>query len=360
MRAHAVILALLACAAASASCTTRPAMTMHPAGASCRSDGRGAAMQWIGPASARDRRRLDAWCAGVGPVFRQDLTGPADALIADGLTVVSWNTHSGLANVRRLVGELRAGALTDGRPVRHFVLLLQEVRRALDAAPSELSVVGRPTEEQQDIQRLSIDLGMAVVYAPAMRDGDNGRDRGNAILSTLPLAGVVIVELPFERQRRLAVIATASGTTPWGERVGLRVASVHFDTGLMMSRGGSDAARAKQAQALVDVLSSLPGPIVVGGDFNTEWNRGEPAVTILTRVLPDARQPVVDTWRGPLGLRRQLDYVFARLAGGETLNVARVSDRMGSDHHPLLAVVPTAVLMDEASSSAAPRVHGLQ
>jgi endonuclease/exonuclease/phosphatase family metal-dependent hydrolase len=130
----------------------------------------------------------------------------------------------------------------------------------------------------------------------------------------------------------------------------VRIATVHFDTGLMLPRGGADIARTRQAHALAEALASSM-PVIVGGDFNTEWSVAEPAVAVLSRAFPDAKQPAVDTWRGPLGLRRQLDYVFARLGTG-TLAVARYSDQMGSDHFPLITMVPTAALADGLSSSA--------
>ena len=44
-----------------------------------------------------------------------------------------------------------------------------------------------------------------------MRNGrppQTDEDRGNAILSTEPLADLTAIELPFEQQRRVAVAAT--------------------------------------------------------------------------------------------------------------------------------------------------------
>jgi endonuclease/exonuclease/phosphatase family metal-dependent hydrolase len=271
---------------------------------------------------------------------------------------VSWNTHAAAGRVHELVARLRAGDLTGGQSVTHFVLLLQEAVRTLDAPNTASNDPAPPGAEsgpswpaEHEVQRLSAALGVAAVYAPAMRHRSAAQDRGNAILSTVPLRDLSVVELPFERQRRLAVVATASGHTRHGLPWHVRVASAHFDTGLMIDRGGSEAARLRQADALVDVLSPWPGPLVVGGDFNTEWRR-EPAVALLTRAFPDARQTDDDTWRGPLGLRRRLDHLFARLRSG-TAVVSRVADRMGSDHHALLTTIPTAVLTDEVQSSTA-------
>ena len=74
--------------------------------------------------SPRDLPILDAWCKAVGPVHAR-LGEPAAAASLDSLVVVTWNVHVGGGDVTRLVHDLRAGALTEGRPVESFVLLLQ-------------------------------------------------------------------------------------------------------------------------------------------------------------------------------------------------------------------------------------------
>jgi endonuclease/exonuclease/phosphatase (EEP) superfamily protein YafD len=60
----------------------------------------------------------------------------------------------------------------------------------------------------------------------------------------------------------------------------------------------------------------------------------------LLRAFPDAK-PVTsrETWRGPLRTGNRLDYVFAK--GIEpALTVVRLDRRFGSDHWPLMTVVP--------------------
>ena len=65
-----------------------------------------------------------------------------------------------------------------------------------------------------DIVAISRELGLSLIYVPSMRNGgspdDPAEDRGNAILSTLPLSEPVAVELPGERQRRVVIIAKAA------------------------------------------------------------------------------------------------------------------------------------------------------
>jgi endonuclease/exonuclease/phosphatase (EEP) superfamily protein YafD len=48
--------------------------------------------------------------------------------------------------------------------------------------------------------------------------------------------------------------------------------------------------------------------------------------------------PALPTWRGPLGIHRQIDYVFLRGPFTST-RVDRLPGRYGSDHHPILAMV---------------------
>jgi endonuclease/exonuclease/phosphatase family metal-dependent hydrolase len=72
----------------------------------------------------------------------------------------------------------------------------------------------------------------------------------------LPLREVVAIELPYARQRRVAVAATV----PSGTKT-MRVVSAHFDT----IRGHRE-----QAHGLIAAIKALPGrdALVVGGDFN--------------------------------------------------------------------------------------------
>ena len=261
---------------------------------------------------------------------------------------MSWNTHVGGGDVAALVQRLRRGDFTGDAPVADFVLLLQEVYRRGPSVPDVGSNGGAlpapilaqpPAGGRRDILDLARSLALHVVYAPAMRNGPRDEDRGNAILATLPLADLLVIELPFERQRRIVLAATVrepAGAAPTWQ---LRVATAHFDTSLAFLRGGPAAARQRQAQALIEALSSSTAPIVVAGDFNTWWGDDEPAVRDLRRAFPDAgaTRPA-STWGGAIRAMGALDHVFARI-NGRRLDVARLPERFGSDHYPLMTVI---------------------
>ena len=269
---------------------------------------------WIAPAHPDHRHKLDDVCAKVGPVIVQAgaaTTRPEPAAPGVPLVIVVWNTYLGRGNLEELVVKLQNGEFTGGVRVDRFALLLQEVFRT-------------------SILRFAREHNVSAVFAPTRKLPDEADDRGGAILATGPLDEVTIVELPFEKQRRVAV----------GARFGsIQLVNVHLDTSIGLLRGGPGAARRRQARALMDALAGLPGPLLVGGDWNTWWGDDEPAIKEMRQAFPDAR-PIAarETWRGPLRTGNKLDYVFAR--GVESpVDVRRLDERFGSDHWPLIATV---------------------
>ena len=141
------------------------------------------------------------------------------SLPVDSLAIVSFNVNLGAASAIELVDSLRAGAFTAGAPVTDFILLLQETIREGEGVPDRVPkgsgtgrgvfpapVTGRAWTSFESPTR----SGFHLFYGPAMRSG-KGRnpgglpeDRGNAMLSTRPLGGLVMVELPFGGARRVA------------------------------------------------------------------------------------------------------------------------------------------------------------
>jgi endonuclease/exonuclease/phosphatase family metal-dependent hydrolase len=262
---------------------------------------------------------------------------------------VSWNVHVGGGDIESLVTRLRAGAYSGGRPVANFVLLLQEAYRAGSDVPRLLHPLAampgfiRPdtgSRRREDILSVAAKLHLNVYYAPSMRNGAplrSDEDRGNAILATMPLEDLRAIELPFERQRRVVVAARIAGRTPAGDPLNLTVASVHLDNlvGLRYAWVFSGPARQRQARGVVEALpAGLPA--VVGGDFNTWFGFRDPAFLEMQSRFPES--PTTDRRATFAGLLR-LDHMFFGLPDGWSASLARLDNRFGSDHHPLLGWV---------------------
>lgn len=326
-----------------------PSATAEPVGAVVRDPS--PEVEWKGPRADDHRHQLNAWCAAVGPAV---FGGWADPPVrpVDSVAVVSWNVHVGGGDLRRLVRDLREGVLTGGGRVEHFVLLLQEAYREDDTVPAfdpGLPFGGGvaaapPSGERRDIVAEAEALGLSILYAPSMRNGegrgdDAPEDRGNAILSTLPLADPLAIELPVARQRRVVVSARVL-TGPGDEAVPLQVTSVHLENDAA-GFASDERARLAQARALLEGLPDAEAA-VAGGDFNT-WARGpdEALVAAMLRAFPDTPPfPPGHTYVRGYGLvRRYLDYLFVRLPDGAGARAFRVPDPYASDHFPLVGRV---------------------
>jgi endonuclease/exonuclease/phosphatase family metal-dependent hydrolase len=306
-------------------------------------DGVSSAISWFSPADRADTATLESWRASVGPPviapLASDVRSPARTL-----TLVSWNTALGAGDVERLVHELRRA-----RPDAPIVLLLQEVYRGGPEVPTLLGRTAafasklrglRQDGRRDEVEAIASALRMAAYYVPSMRNGGpllSDEDRGNAILSTLPLSDLQAIELPFERQRRVAVGATLQGTgadgTPWQ----LRVVSAHLDnmSGARRLWVGSELGRVRQTRGLVRQFSDEKA-MVLGGDFNTWFGFSDQAFRETARAFPGTR--VTDrraTFRGLL----RLDHLFFRLPDRWTARFHRAEESYGSDHYPLVATI---------------------
>ncbi len=198
----------------------------------------------------------------------------------------------------------------------------------------------RADGQRDEVEAIAASLRMHAYYVPSMRNGSplvSDEDRGNAILSTLPLSDLTAFELPFERQRRVAVGATVSGVSRAGSPWQLRVVSAHLDNMAGPKRLwlGAEFARVRQTRGLIDQLRS-ERPLVLGGDFNTWFGFGDEAFRETARAFPDTR--VTDrraTFRGLL----RLDHLFFRLPDGWRAEFRRADGHYGSDHYPLIATI---------------------
>jgi endonuclease/exonuclease/phosphatase family metal-dependent hydrolase len=171
------------------------------------------------------------------------------------------------------------------------------------------------------------------------QSGPDAQDRGNAILSSLPLAEFHAIELPVSVQRRVALAATVHNPA---SGVRFRVAVTHLDTRAPFMKGfifGAPAARNRQAQWLTEALSSLQEdglPLIVGGDLNTHFGRLESAVETLSRIAPRIECGGKPTHTSGL----MLDYIFAQPeAMRATASCKRLDSRFDSDHYPLVLPV---------------------
>lgn len=309
------------------------------------------ALEWYAPASAGDRRNLEAWCAGVGPVIVDTVPArPARASFAgDSLRVLVWNVSAGGGDlVQFLEGEagVRCPATGAAAP---FVLLAQEAyRRSFAVPPAERGtlVSAAAAEDERstpriDVRQVAERCGLALIYVPAVRNGggtyeDGREDRGNAILANVPLYDPIAIELPAEDSRRLALAATVR--SPAGDS--LRVVSFHFTLlpKLWRNLTTGNAARVRHALGLLDALTAVEAErgatvaTIAAGDANT-WSTSDAALRRLREAFPDSPPPLTGGTRGPF----PADHLFFRsppAAGGALLpgSWRRLPSHYHSDH----------------------------
>jgi endonuclease/exonuclease/phosphatase family metal-dependent hydrolase len=192
---------------------------------------------------------------------------------------------------------------------------------------------------RDDIVAAARRLDLHAVYVPSMRNGAplaTKEDRGNAIVSTVPLSDVTAIELPLERQRRVAISGVVRVDTPGGP-VPITVVDTHF-TNMVMHHLWlfSEAGRTRQAVALAGVLPRT-GAMIVGGDFNAWFGFRDAAYRELAKL---AHPPQTLDRRASFGPLR-LDHVLFRLPEGWKSTLRRADKKYGSDHYPLVAVVET-------------------
>jgi endonuclease/exonuclease/phosphatase family metal-dependent hydrolase len=142
-----------------------------------------------------------------------------------GMRILSWNVNVGAGRLETLLPRLLEQAAADGVGL---TILLQETFRTGDAVPElypatlQVPKAIRPRRPTMDVREIAKQFGLSVAYVPSMRNGpattlSEREDRGNAILSTEPLLDVRAIELPFGKQRRVAVTALIA---PRGTAVG--------------------------------------------------------------------------------------------------------------------------------------------
>jgi endonuclease/exonuclease/phosphatase family metal-dependent hydrolase len=295
------------------------------------------------------QRRLERWRRNVGAPVAVDLVPTPSS--THSLLVLSWNVWIGRGRLADLVTQLRAGDFRQhgADPDLPLVVLLQEAFRSDNTVPATVSgrtgrVLLAGLGPQEDVVETARSLRLNLRYAPSMRNGAFRSDRGNAILSSLPLEDAHAIELPLVLQRRVAVSAAVTLGS-----VRLRLVSAHLDPrGPPGHRWLGAAGRALQAGHLAGSVHD--DTVILGADLNLARGRYERA----WRLLADAGYtfgvpPTTPRWRHTYHAipRLVLDYLLIRDRHGRVRHakVERLDEHprdrgpqvFGSDHHPLIA-----------------------
>ena len=313
---------------------------------------------WKNQTRDKDYCKLLSWCQAVGsPVFFEPSNKETNLSI-DNLTLVSWNVHVGSGDIDQFINDLQKGILTDGKPVEHVLMLLQEAYRQDSSVPVNIQPhakagnnihVSTPRGSRVDIITVARNHGLGLFYVPSMRNGrqDNTNipeDRGNAILSTIPLSCLMVVELPLERQRRTAMAANIEGVTETNISWKIQLVNVHLEnrtSGLMFFRGFSIA----RLNQITELLKILPEEkiAVIAGDFNT-WFREvkEPTIRHMEnffnrlKIISNCGSQKIPRKRYTLFPDRLVDYLFFRIPENWRAEKYYVDNYYGSDHYPLI------------------------
>ena len=188
--------------------------------------------------------------------------------------------------------------------------------------PTRAKVSGVPQAE-----RLGQSLGMHHAFGRFM--DFQGGAYGMVILSRHPILRTESVRLPDGNEPRIALAVEVE--LPGQRR--LTIVNVHFDW------VGDDGFRFAQATALTRYLDALKTPYVLLGDFNDE-----PASRTLALFRARAREvekPASDRLTfSSTAPEKEVDFVFvAPAAAWRTMGARPVTERMASDHRPVLAEI---------------------
>jgi len=246
------------------------------------------------------------------------------AQLAGPVTVVSLNTAL-REDIDRIVTELDTAGVLDAD-----VMLFQEVLQRDD----DIDVASQLAER----------LGLHAVYREAFRL-DEHRAFGQATLSRYPIADARVVELEqfdfaIRDKHRMALAVTLAA--PAGR---LRTYNMHLDTRINLSD------RLRQIAPVVEEAASETGPVIIGGDFNTNNHRWFFHTIPLPWMHRQGRG--LERYMETLGfesafdgkpthdaLRMRLDWMFLR---GLHPAAASIHPLEMSDHHALVvSVLPDA------------------
>ena len=220
-----------------------------------------------------------------------------------------------------------------------------------------------PEPDRSGIVESVRECGLALFYVPSQRNGaetieDRREDKGNAILSSLPIDELIAIELPFEAGRKVAVAATVRT----GNGVPIRLVNLHLDIASPLYRTLTRANTARlrqtvgllQALLLIETGGAASGTVSVGsgaaacgaapaiatllaGDFNT-WSAAESSIDQVRLCFPDS-----PPWDGrPTRGTFPTDFIFFKQGADRQVRYIegsekRIDERYGSDHHARIA-----------------------
>ena len=298
-------------------------------------------VQWIRGADPTDTPELQRWAAAVGGAVIRQTSRPVERPTLEQLTSVSWNVHGTHGRILEFIKELSATTKLAKRAVGPYVLMLQEAFRQDATIPRFVRGMRRAIRTPgtnpalPDIQQVAEQLDLSLIYVPSMRNGRGSEDRGNAILSTLPVVDAYAFELPFRRERRVAIAASVRVEVAGSSGL-LRFINIHLDTWdsprrlYLLSNPRPDQARCVLAQLDETLATNF---MVLGGDLNTFWPR-ERATQAMLRQWATSQGIEDET---PTQGRHRIDYLFFRFASMHVGDTHVADSAFGSDHHPVIA-----------------------
>jgi endonuclease/exonuclease/phosphatase family metal-dependent hydrolase len=297
----------------------------------CNIDAEPSDVSWYGPSDPETKPFLDQWCRTVGPPVNKPLDTKrfSDTAQADSLAVFSWNMDVGAGDLSAFLREevglsCIPGSTITGPPFSAVVVLLQEAFRwAPDLPPlddSRLAARGRKhpprPDADPDVVTVSDLCGLALWYVPSGRNGVDrpGKriaDKGNAVLSSLPLSDLIAIEHPFETERKVAVGASISLA---GGRL-VRLVNAHLETTASFHRTllTGNQTHLQQVEALIGAVEDHeeanggPIPTLMGGDFNSISGE-DGSLKRLRKAFPDSPEWDGLTTKGPF----PTDHLFFR------------------------------------------------
>ncbi len=309
-------------------------------------------VRFYGPTDSHGRMMLDRWRRVLGPTVL--ITNPAPGMAApepgDSLAVFVWNIDVGAGNLPKFLEEELGYSCPFQGEAPHFVILVQEAGRRLadpiavtdpDLASKRRTHPPNPRGDP-DIVGVARMCGLALAFVPSGRNGadvqgDPSQDKGNAVLSTLPLSDLFAIEGPFETERKVTLGVTV-GEPDYGI---LRVLSAHLEvtSGFFRTFTTGNRTRLGQALGILEALAIHEAaeprsmPTIIGGDFNT-WSGMDSALKAFREAFPDYPEWDGQDTMGPF----PTDHIFFRRSDGGGADIIpdtyrRIESTHSSDHH---------------------------